>query len=254
MENPDDVYVKNDRSEFVKGEKSEALLKWIQESVNTLSKKMEEKQRKERRAKDLDTTSNFNQILSTWNHQFLRTMLKEQPFGEENEPGVGGPGSNAPVIGSNEGKRPGQKGSKTIGSKGGKESRKAPKHSTILISSQDPDPLSGTGETYDCDPRQPTIHQRPMDVQHGIYWINTSKPLADLILKRNGSDSPHWRYYLFQRHVDVIIKESIYQLGKKEVSISADDVSQKIDEMISRSNDKASEDLIDFLFKEDYKL
>lgn len=254
MEDDEDSYVKNDRVEFVRGERSEAIQKWIQECVSDLAKKIEEKQKKQRRAKDLKDTSNFNKILNTWNHQFIKAMLKEQLFGYDDRAGIGGSDEESAIIGKNKKKESGKKATKSKGTKGGTETRKAPQYARILISSHDPDPLSEDGSTFDCDPRQPAVHQRPVDVAHGIYWINTSKPLADLILRREGAGSSRWRFYLFQRHVDIIIKESIFQMGKTEVSLNPDDVTKKIEDIISDVHDKASEDLVSFLFDDDYKI
>lgn len=254
MEDPDEDYVKNDRVEFVRAERSEALLKWVQQCVNDLARKLEEQQRKQRRGRDLQNTSNFNKILNTWNHQFIKAMLKDQLFGDGSEMGIGGKAEKAPIIGKQAGQESGKKGTKQKGTRGDTDTRKAPKHPTVLVSSHDKDPLSDNERVYDCDPRQPAVHQHPIDVPHGIYWINTSKPLAELILNRDGADSSRWRYYLFQRHIDIIIKEAVFQMGKSELSLTSDGVNQKIDEIIAKVHDKAAEDLVSFLFDEGYKV
>lgn len=254
MEDPNEDYVRNDRAEFVRGDKSEALLKWVQECITNLTAKLEEQQRNQRRSRDLQNTSNFNKILNTWNHQFISAMLKDQLFGNGNETGIGGNDEQAPIIGKMPGQKSGKKAIKRKGSSGETDIRKAPKHPVVLVSSHDSDPLSEDGRTYDCDPRQPAVHQRPIDVPYGIYWINTSKPLAELILKKDGAESSRWRHYLFQRHTDIIIKEAIFHMGKSELNLTSDAVNQKIDEIIAAVHDKATEDLVKFLFDEKYEV
>lgn len=254
MEDKEEDYVKNDRVNFVRGDRSEALLKWVQDCVNDLAKKMEERQKEQRKERDLQETSNFNKILNTWNQQFLRAMLKDQLFGNGKEPGYGGNDNEFPYIGSNKGTGSNKKAKKSVGQHGGTESRKIPSHPIVLISSTDTDPLSQDGSTYHCDPRQPAVHQRPIDVKNRIYWINTSKEFADLILKKYSANSSKWRFYLFQRHLDIIIKEAIYQMGKRELSITADDVAKMIETIVSNVHDKAASDLEKFLFDENYKL
>ncbi len=94
------------------------------------------------------------------------------------------------------------------------------------------------------------IHQRAGDVAAGIYWINTSRPLAEKIIGEYTPNSTRWREYLFQRYIDIILREAIFQLEKTETSLTADSVSQKIDDVTSRIHDGAAADLNDFLFEE----
>jgi len=77
---------------------------------------------------------------------------------------------------------------------------------------------------------------------------------ADKIIKEYTSDSTRWREYLFQRYVDIIIKESIYQLGKLETSLSPEDVDRCIDNVTTRIHDHAATDLNAFLFEEQFGL
>ena len=84
----------------------------------------------------------------------------------------------------------------------------------------------------------------------GIYWINTSRPLAEKVIREYTADSPRWREYLFQRYVEIISKEAIYQLGKMSASLSADDVIRQLDDVTTRVHDQAAKDLTSFLFQE----
>ncbi|MDQ3415144.1 MAG: hypothetical protein M3480_09295, partial [Verrucomicrobiota bacterium] len=121
----------------------------------------------------------------------------------------------------------------------------------VLISGQDSDPLDPlASEPFYCDPRHPVIFQRIEDVDAGIYWINTSRPLAEKVITEYTADSPRWREYLFQRYVEIISKEAVYQLGKMNTTLSADDVIRQLDDVTTRVHDQAAKDLNSFLFQE----
>ena len=109
-----------------------------------------------------------------------------------------------------------------------------------------------SSKSFDCDPRHPAIYQRPQDVTAGVYWINTSRPLAEKILQRNSADSPRWREYVFQRYVDIILREAIYLLGKEEPTLTPDDISRKVDDVTTKIHDQAAQDLDRFLFDEKF--
>ena len=87
-------------------------------------------------------------------------------------------------------------------------------------------------------------------MQEGIYWINTARPLGEKILQQFEADSTRWREYLFQRYVDIITKEAVFQLGKVSPNISSDDVVRKMDDVVTLVHDAAAKDLNSFLFDE----
>lgn len=164
-----------------------------------------------------------------------------EPGGGPSGKGDGGDGGTGSGAGS--------------GQEGGSETKRKPRFPLVLISSQDHDPLDPlSAEPFHCDPRHPAIYRRRKDVEGGIYWINTSRPLADKIIKEYKADSTRWREYLFQRYVDIIIKESIYHLGKIETSLSPDDIDRCIDDVTTRLHDHAAKDLNAFLFEEQFGL
>lgn len=138
---------------------------------------------------------------------------------------------------------------------GGGTSRK-PMYPKVLLSGIDQDPLNiAPGGKIILDPRQPLVYQRPQDTKEGIYWINTSAPLAQMILRTHDSHSLKWRDYLFQRYVEICVKEAIYELQKKDPeSFKAERIDSDIlGTLISKIHSIAVEDLNAFLFKEDYE-
>jgi len=87
-------------------------------------------------------------------------------------------------------------------------------------------------------------------VAESLYWINTSRPLAQRIIAQYGVKSTRWREYLFQRYVDIILKEALYQLAKRDPELTAEKVDDVWDQVQSRVHDAAAEDLEAFLFEE----
>jgi hypothetical protein len=138
-----------------------------------------------------------------------------------------------------------------IEEKEGKSGKSFPK---VLLSGHDADPLNlaPDGTVY-LGEREPVVYQRPQDVAQGIYWINTSSPMASKIYDRFTFDSIQWRNFLFERYVDIFVKEAIHELEKKDFeNFNADTVDQKISDVVKRIHQSAKEDLEQFLFDENY--
>lgn len=131
--------------------------------------------------------------------------------------------------------------------------KKKPKFPKVLLSGHDSDPL-GLIDTVVLGSRHPAIYQRFEDTKEGIYWINTQSPLSLLILEKHGVHSPRWRDYLFQRYVDIFMKEALHELQKRDPeSFRADRVDNDIfDELVKKVHTAAAEDLKQFLFNDEY--
>lgn len=124
----------------------------------------------------------------------------------------------------------------------------------VLLSGNDPDPLGlAAGGTLVLGEREPVVYQRPQDVAQGLYWINTASPMASKISDKFTFESVQWRNFLFERYVDIFVKESIHELEKKDPdNFNADSVDQKISDVVKRIHESAKSDLEDFLFEESY--
>jgi len=250
LEDPSNDCVRNDRQKLIENDRSQALLAWVRDRVDELAETMEIKNIREKKRQDLKNTSVFNEILNRWKNRFMSKIWAEVlagigPHGVNGVEGDGSKGGNGGKGGASA--TAGAKG----GQEGGSEQKRKPRFPRVLISGQDTDPFEPLGtEPFNCDPRHPPVYQRTKDVQAGIYWINTSRPLAEAIIEEYTAESTRWREYLFQRYVDIIVKEAIYQLGKVETSLTPDDVNRCIDDVISRIHDQAAQDLKSFLFEE----
>ena len=125
----------------------------------------------------------------------------------------------------------------------------------MLLSGIHPDPLNvAQGGFVILSERDPLVYQRFQDVQEGIYWINTQSPLAKGILDRYGDDSMRWRDYLFQRYVDIFVKQMLHELQKKDPdSFRADRVDNELDELTRKVHTAAINDLGKFFFEEEFQ-
>jgi hypothetical protein len=250
----DEDYVTNDRSKFVPSTKTKALLNWVKDCIEELSNKMEEVARKESKKRNLLQTSEFNKLLNKWKNRFLQKLIKERLAGLGNYGIDGSDNSEWNTLANKHSSPNKNENLKRSGSSGGDQKKRASGFPEVKISGSDPDPFSNTNEPFQIDARESAIYQRNIDFKNGIYWINTSKKLASMILEKEGDKSARWREYLFQRYIDIIVKESIYAIGKTDVNLSSDFISNEIDRVTSDVLDLAAEDLEAFLFESDFEL
>jgi len=248
LEDPDHDSVRNDRQKLIENDRTNALLEWVREQVESLAERMETKNRQERKAQDRKNTSALNEILNRWKDRFMNQVWTEM-FAGQGPAGVSGADKTGGGVGKGHQEHGG--GKKTEGQEGGSEKVRKPRFPQVLVSGQDHDPLDPLATVlFTCDPRHPAVYQRTKDVPAGIYWINTSRPLAEKVINEYTADSPRWREYLFQRYVEIIQKEAVYQLGKMSATLSADDVIRQLDDVTTRVHDQAAKDLSSFLFQE----
>ena len=248
LEDPDHDSVRNDRQKLIENDRTNALLEWVREQVESLAERMETKNRQERKAQDLKNTSALNEILNRWKDRFMNQVWTEM-FAGQGPAGVSGADKTGGGVGKGHQEHGG--GKKTEGQEGGSEKVRKPRFPQVLVSGQDHNPLDPLATVlFTCDPRHPAVYQRTKDVPAGIYWINTSRPLAEKVINEYTADSPRWREYLFQRYVEIIQKDAVYQLGKMSATLSADDVIRQLDDVTTRVHDQAAKDLSSFLFQE----
>jgi hypothetical protein len=245
--------VDNDRERLINNEVARTVLGWVAQQVDGLAGELADADANERQAADLSQSSAFNELLNQWKNRFMPTLMAQLFGGPGEGGGFGGAGNGAgggDVIvdgGPNDSDNPPDGGEDGDGGDKAKRGRRAP---TVLLSGHDPDPLDLMAPPLALSPRQPAVYQRPKDVAEGIYWINTSRPLSERILQRFGAESPRWRTYLFDRYVEIILKESIHQIEKNEGDLTGDRIESHIDSLYTQVHDQAFEDLDQFLFAE----
>ncbi len=133
---------------------------------------------------------------------------------------------------------------------------KKPKTPQVLLSGIHQDPLNlAPDNLLILTDRDPLVYQRYQDAQENIYWINTQSPLAKGILDRDGDDSIRWRDYLFQRYVDIFVKQMLHKLQNKDPeSFRADHVDNELDILTRKIHTAAMNDLGSFFFEEEFKV
>ncbi len=255
LEDPEDDCISNDREKLVENDRTKALLEWIRTKVNELGEKLAVRTVDERRDQDLRQSSIFNDFLNKWKNRFMSTLYAEIFSGPGVGAGLGGKGGgglpasrNGKTADKGDGAEAGHEEDREGGG-AGEEKSHAPRFPRVLLSNKDPDPLNPQ-HSVNCDPRHPPIYQRPEDVREGIYWINTRAPFAEKILDEYGAESPRWREYLFQRYVDIITKQALFEKAKKEAELTATIIDALLDDIGRRVYSAAAVELYNFLFKE----
>lgn len=256
LEDPHDDCVKNDRTKLTENLKTDVLLGWIKDNIKKLCEDISKKEEKEREDINKKISSDFNNFLNQWKNRFMSRVLSEVLVGPGEGPG-GGTGTEGSFGDFGSGKGNGEKNGGGEGEKegGGATPKKGVRFPRVLLSGYDEDPLN-PGRKLFLQIGHGLIYQRAQDVKEGIYWINTTSPLAEAILNKYDANSPRWRDYLFQRYVDIFIKEALIKLEKKEPdrfnsSTIDGDIMGKL---VLRIHEAASKDLNGFLFDERYKL
>lgn len=262
LEDPKDDCVRNSRDKLVdESEKVQALLAWICQKVNDLADRMASQSETQQRNQELQQSSVFNEFLNSWMRKtkFWET-LRGQIFGGPGAgPGFGGTGGGGEPEGRTK-KGGGDKGAAgpegDSGGGSGDEKKKGPKFPRVLLSNYDTDPLGYT-KKVNCEPGHPPVYQRDVDVPESVFWINTQSPFAKKIRESRdyGPESTRWREYIFQRHMDILIKQSIYDTEKRESGLSAARADALLDHISKHVYESAAKDpsLQSFLFEERLK-
>jgi len=280
LEDPEDDCVSNDRVKLISNEKSKIVLGLIKESIENLCKKISSQEKKEKEESNKKISSDFNNFLNQWKNRFMNKILSEMfiskqlgdsdasnniddEVGDDNgkynknngsfDSGNIGGETPPPLINSND--TANKDGEENKSKEGNDEKIKNSRFPRILLSGHDEDPLEPGNKIF-LQQSQGLIYQRPQDVNEGIYWINTSSPLAKYIIDEYGAESVRWRDYLFQRYVDILIKEALIKLEKKEPDrFNANTIDGEIfGKLVTRIHEIASKELEAFLFDDSYRV
>lgn len=273
LEKPGVDSVQNDRAKLIDNPMTATLLEWVNVQIIDLCKKIGDKERQERDEKMKDISSSLNNFLNQWKDKFMSKILSQVlsgtgPNAGRGAGGTGGggtdggggdgrpvetPGGSGIVDGGGNGTGEGGDGGE--GEKGGgddtpRPSKRSPR---VLLSDQDPDPFGENGESITLSPRQPAVYQSLRDVDEGIYWINTSAPLAKSILDRYDQNDPRWRDYLFQRYVDIFVREALSVMEKNDPDeFNAANVERRINDVVTSIHQAAATELSSFLFEDTF--
>jgi len=275
LEDPDQSHVTNEREKLAENEITLALRAWIAQEVENLADKMAQKHEVEQKHRDLQQSAQFVALLDIWKNKFMSKNSSTIFGGASSGDTFGGDGDSSGGVASerntetnenpssknskrvinegNEGNRGGDSSGGTGGG-AGTEQRKGSRTPRVLLSGHDLDPLDPNAKNpFNCSERHPPVYQRDQDIPEGIFWINTSKPLAEKILEHYGVNSARWREYLFQRFVDIIFKQQVHLMGKSNPYLTADRIDILMNKVISDVHDQAATDLERYLFDDALK-
>jgi hypothetical protein len=118
----------------------------------------------------------------------------------------------------------------------------------VLISNIDPDPQ--TGELVQFTSEHPPVVQRTIDVERGIWWINSASPLARLYLDRGreyGCDSREWRMYHLERFIEIMARIRLSLDDRQGEGMSYDAWMEPWDETAARMQEQAASSLEGFI-------
>jgi hypothetical protein len=118
----------------------------------------------------------------------------------------------------------------------------------IRLSEIEPDPLNPDGEPYHLSPQDGPVHQpTPQHVEHNIWFINMTCPLAKHYFEKGGADTPEWRAYHLERFVEALVKIKLNGLYQENEGISFDEMERQWREQASEVQTRAIEELAPFL-------
>lgn len=255
LEEPENSSVSNDRNRLIVNDRSRALLQWVVKQVDQLAEQIAAQETKEQQQINEKLSSTYNDFLNEWKNRFMSKLFAEVLSGPGQGPGAGyGTDGSSGGLGSNDGKGGNGAGSGAGDDDGGGDKpKKSGKYPSVRLSGFDDDPLN-PDQKLTLDPRHPVVYQRLQDVEAGIYWINTSSPLAKAIIDKYGANNLRWRDYLLQRYVDIFIKEALQRLAKRDPDGFTPDAidTEILGTLTSKVHEAAAQGLTDFLFDEGY--
>ena len=237
-------YVTNDRVNLVQNDVTRLFLDWCRSKIQEVIDDIERKEKKNLEVKELEKLGNFlNDIITE-----ISELLEEDTL----KPIYNVHGQNMAAIRVSNGnpeQRSGENGNsnnrrtETEEKSGPTEEKKSKGQIKILLSNKDLDPLN-PGKTYDLVSRAPILVQRTIDVDHGIWWINTqkdyirklhfddpiSKPILILLIKEIVFSDKLRRRFKQQEEYD---PDSLESLNFDLIDIIFSKVIQRLDIQIS---------------------
>ena len=115
------------------------------------------------------------------------------------------------------------------------------------MSSYDLDPAKDNLETKDLTDRHPPLHQDDMDRIYNVWWLNTSHPFADKAIKRGGSEGHAFKNHHLSMFRDMVQRESLRILQRREVELPLDRIENELDEISNKFLAELPWELVDTL-------
>jgi len=129
----------------------------------------------------------------------------------------------------------------------GKGTRRGRGYPLVLVSEIDNAPGEEQPAVFRND--EPTVMQRPQDVDNNIWWINLASPFARLYFgdPRYGVQSEAWRMYHVERFIDIIVQIALTYGADSEETFGASDWMYRAGEIEAEIRKRAVESLLPFI-------
>lgn len=77
LEDPDNNVVKNDRSKLAENDLTRVLLEWVSEQIDIIAAEIASKEAEERKKKNIEISSSYNEFLNKWKNKFMGKVFSE---------------------------------------------------------------------------------------------------------------------------------------------------------------------------------
>jgi hypothetical protein len=131
---------------------------------------------------------------------------------------------------------------------GGGSEGKGRGYPTILISSFNNDP--DTDQPVHLSRDYPPVYQGPHDADRNIWWINSSSPIAGMLLDKEkgyGYQSREWRMYHIERYIEILIQIALTYSAKEQRDLTIDDYLNQWGTKAAEIQAAAASSLVDFI-------
>ncbi len=247
-----DDLVENDREKLVRSDRTDAILDWVGKNLAEFASEIEDAEKSKKKKADLNVASVLNDALNKHAERFLEEIQTEIMVNYVEDPGGGGPGPEGTGTGGGGGRGGSGKGGKggkpgaggTKEEEGDKTKSRRRRFPRVLLSGIDEDPASGNGETKALTKSHPPLWQDDSDRKWNVYWINTDHPFAHETLKRGGPTGNAFKSHQLYMFRDVVQREALRMLQKREAEISIDRMETELDDFSNRFLSELPYDLI----------
>lgn len=250
--------ITNDREKLVDSEVTRGILDWCVQIIWKKVEEIEKSLQKHKQKNDLEIAAKLNQSLNQHAQKFLQQIQSEILINYVSTPTGGGPGSGGEGSGGTK-EGVGGKGTRTRGQGGGegaggdkevegKEKKvNRSQYPRILLSGYDLDPAKDYLETKELPDRLPPLYQGDDDRIYNVWWLNTSHPFAAKALKRGGPDGYAFKSHHLSMFRDMVQRESLRILQRREVELPLDRIENELDEISNKFLAELPWELVDTL-------
>ena len=241
-----DELITNDRERLVESEVTESIIKWISKQIWDFVNEIEKSEDEKKYQQHLKKASKLNRELNRHIQKFLEQLETEimvdfVPSVEGGGPGRGGEGEGGTRESSGSGGKrlsgrgggKGQGGDIENASSSGKKVRRF-RYPRLLLSGIDPDPVDKKGNTKILTDRHPPLYQDERDRIFNVWWLNTQHPFAAKALEKGGADGPAFRSHQLSMFRDMVQREALRILQRREAELPLDRIETELDEISNR--------------------